>query len=587
MQTGYPSIDKPWLKYYGNDVKNIEMKEESIFQMLERCSQNKLDSVALELRTSVNDYADGIKITYEQYLQRIKEAAKALSALGIQKNEIVPLILPNVPESRILIYALNLIGATAYPISPMISSVVFQNIIKDNSVRVIAIFGTFWQKFSEDIKNSDIEHVLYLNGLESASVQIQFAAKIKDKFSQSEMLSVPKDSRIITWNRFVALTKKQTDNILPYFEKDHIAAIIGTSGTTGTSKGVCLTDANLNSLAVSQEASDDYHAGRIALDILIQSIGYGISTMHSFGCIGLHTVLIPELVTNGLPQLICKIKPDCFLGGPVHYINIVRSQEFAKEKVPYVRLAYSGGASLGKEIETKLNNVSEGHVESNTDMIRVRQGYGSTECCGAATANVTGAYKFGSIGIPMVNVTVSIFKPGTDIECPYGEEGEICVSGPTVMKGYLDNPEETENVLKLHSDGQIWLHQADLGWCDSDGHFFLTDRIKNIFMRTGFNVHPSKIAEFIASLTGVNECSVVGVPHPDEQMVPVAFVVLDNDRFTNVDDATKALKQECIKNLSETDIPFEWFFVDDLPRNMGGKIDTQMLIQMCNVNYMK
>ena len=252
--------------------------------------------------------------------------------------------------------------------------------------------------------------------------------------------------------------------------------------------------------------------------------------------------------------------------------------------IPEVRCAFSGGATLEKEIEKKLNNADVGYLEKPGDIIRVRQGYGSTECGGAATANTFGAYKFGSIGIPMANIVVGIFKPGTDEELKYGEEGEICVSGPTVMEGYLNNPDETNNVLKKHSDGNVWLHQADLGWCDEDGHFYMTDRIKNIFMRTGFNVHPAKISEFIITFPEVKECVVVGVPHPKEQMVPVAFIVLQQASYSK-DELKKQFIEECVRNLSETDIPIDWVFVESLPRNMGGKIDTNTLLDEYNISF--
>lgn len=583
--TDYASIDKPWLKYYKCDPNTVEYRNESLFQMLERCNQERLHTVALELRTSSNGFEKGITITYEKYFSRIKECARAFKALGVKENEIVPLILPNIPESRILIYALNIVGAAVYPISPMLSTAVFEEILKENNIRMIAIFGGFWGKFAQSIENSDIKHIIYVNGLESAPTAMQEIAKIRDRLSGKNELKIPAMKGVISWKEFLAHNRNHPQDVEPYFEKDHVAAIIGTSGTTGTSKGVCLTDLNLNALAIGQELSDHFRVGEVALDALIQSIGYGISTAHSTGCIGCHTILIPELITGIFPEVLCKTRPDVFTGGPVHYINLMRSKEYAEGKVPYVRCMFSGGATLEKNVEKTLNGVVEGYQENKDDKICVRQGYGSTECCGAASACTFGAYKFGSIGIPMVNVNVGVFKPGTDEELPYGEQGEICVSGPTVMQGYLNNPQETENVLKKHSDGTIWLHQADLGWCDEDGHLFITDRIKNIFMRTGFNVHPSKITEFIVSLPEVKECIVAGVSHPDEQMVPVAFVVLEKDAFENDDDAKQYLNGVSIKNLSETDIPMDWFLVDALPRNMGGKVDIQKLIESCNVGY--
>lgn len=573
--TGYPSIDKPWLKFYKNGVDKIIAKDESMFQMLERCNKERMNSVALELRTSENDYKQGIQITYKEYIDRIKKTASAIfNTFNTQADEIVPIIIPNLPESRILIYALNVIGATAYPINPMLSVKTFESILSDNHVKTIAVFSEFWEKFSTSILKSNVENIIYLNGLESMPETIKSAGKQKTVISD--------DVRIITYDNLV--NKSQIQDIKPYYRKNHVAVIVGTSGTTGTSKGVCLTDFNLNSLALGQEISDHYREGEKALDILIQSIVYGVSSAHSFGCIGCHTVLIPELITDKIADILCEIKPDCFPGGPVHFINICHSKEFKSGQFPYIRFALSGGATLEKEIEKELNRVDNGYIEKINDKILVRQGYGSSECCGAATINTYGAYKFGSIGIPMANVTVSIFKPGTDEELTYGELGEICVCGDTVMAEYLNNPEETNNVLKLHADGKMWLHQADLGWCDEDGHFFITDRIKNIFMRTGFNVHPSKITERLMKSPYIKDCIVFGVKHPKEQMVPIAFVVL-NDNTIDKNEIKAILNEYCILNLDTTDIPYEWFFVSELPRNMGGKIDTKALVDKFKINY--
>lgn len=573
--TGYPSIDKPWMKYYPEGADKTSAKPESMFQMMERCNKDRLDTIALDLRSSKDGFKKGITITYREYIKKIYSAANAIAdSFHPQVDEIIPIIIPNLPESRIIIYALNILGATVYPINPMLAPHIFESILLENHVRTVAIFSAFWEKFSASLNHSEVQNIIFLDGMESLPLPIKAIMRVKANY--------PSDKRIVKYDSL--MRRSSSKKLSPYFREGHVAVIIGTSGTTGTSKGVCLTDRNLNELALGQKISDHYRTGEVALDILIQSIGYGISTAHSFSCIGCHTVLVPELVTTGFPELYCQVKPDCFPGGPVHYINLAHSEQYKMGQLPTGRIAFSGGATLEKEVEKMLNCTDVGYKEKPGDIIRVRQGYGSTECCGAATANTFGAYKFGTIGIPMANVVVSVFKPGTDQELKYGEEGEICVCAPTVMSGYLNNPEETANVLKLHSDGKVWLHQADLGWCDEDGHFYMTDRIKNIFMRTGFNVHPSKISEFIISLPEVNDCVVVGIPHPKEQMVPVAFVVL-NDPATDKISLKKHLLEECIQNLSETDIPAEWIFTDTLPRNMGGKVDTKQLIKQYAVSF--
>lgn len=578
QMTGYPSIDKPWMKYYSEHDSGEYAKDESMFQMLERCNESRMNEIAIDMRSSENHFKKGITITYREFIQRIKNLAAALSnVLSIQANEIVPIIIPNLPESRIIIYALNILGATVYPINPMLSVADFKKILEENNVKNIAIFSGFWEKFGSNItNNSSVEHILWVDGYESMSMPVKAINRIKR--------NAPDDDRILFYDD--VLKNRKSKDVEPYYSEDHVAIIIGTSGTTGTSKGVCIPDCTLNAMAEGQSTSGYVIAGDTVLDILIQSIGYGISSMHTYNSLGCKVVIVPELVTNNIAELVCAVKPDFFPGGPVHYINLANSDEINKGLLPKIKGPFSGGATLDKDIEKKLNpNADEGYMEKTGDVINVRQGYGSTECCGVATANAYGAYKFGSIGIPMANVVLGVFEPGTDQELPYGEVGEICVSGPTVMSGYLNNKEETEKVLKVHSDGKVWLHQADLGWCDEDGHFFFTDRIKNIFMRTGFNVHPSTITAFIQQNSAVKDCIVVGVPHPEQQMVPVAFVVLNE--LSEEDTVKDVLIQECFDNLNETDIPFEWFFVEMLPRNMGGKVDTQALIKNCNVNYSK
>ena len=376
------------------------------------------------------------------------------------------------------------------------------------------------------------------------------------------------------------------EQLVPYYKKDHVAAIIGTSGTTGTSKGVCLTDDNINAAAI------EYRDGRFFegkfLDALLPSIGYGISMLHYQVVNGHYTYLIPELVTDKIAQLIQVTKPDVFPGGPVHYINLLQSEEY-KNGTLYRGANYiSGGASLPKGVEKKLNNVDEGYEEVGiNDNLFVRQGYGLSENVATGSYSKRGAYKFGSIGIPLPYSCVSIFKPGTDEELKYNEVGEVCITGPTVMKKYLNNPEETNNVIMIHRDGKRWIHTKDIGYIDKDGNIFHLERIKNIFMRTGFNVHPSRIAEFINTLPCVSNSYVMGFEHPTEQCVPVAFVVLNKNLNITENDALEYLRDACFKSLEETSVPYEYVFVDELPINAGGKVDGLKLKKESGINYME
>lgn len=582
-KTGYPSIDKPWMKYYDLKGEKLFLPKKSIYELAYEENKDNLNSVAIDMRSSKNNFKSGIKITYNDFFKKIENMAQASKVLGINKNEIVPLIVPNIPEARTFIYSNSYIGATSYPISPMLPSATLEKIIKENNIKNVVVFSAFYEKYKNILDNCSLNSLIYLDGTESLPSSIQFLNKLKSKITNG---SVGKSDNVINFQEYYKLKKILKDEIRPYYEKDHVAAIIGTSGTTGTSKGVVLTDDNINAAALEYKYGKCFE-GKF-LDALLPSIGYGISMMH-YQVVNKHyTYLIPELVTDKITELVQATKPDTFPGGPVHYINLLQSEEFKKGTLHHAKNYISGGASLPHDVETKLNGVKDGYTEKGiNDNLYVRQGFGLSENVATGSYSKRGAYKFGSIGIPLPYSNVGIFEPGTDKELKYNEPGEICITGPTVMKEYLNNKEETDKVIKIHKDGKRWIHTKDIGYIDEDGHIFHVERIKNIFMRTGFNVHPSKIAEFINTIDGVKNSYVMGFEHPVEQCVPVAFIELTEDKKDKCEEMLSYIKNKCFTNLEETSIPYEYLFVDALPINVGGKIDGIRLKKESNIDYMK
>jgi len=582
--TGYPSIDMPWLKYYEVGENKIELPNKSIYEFAKESNEDNLKNVAIDMRVSSNDFKRGIKLTYGNFFKKIENMAKASTVLGVKPDEIIPILLPNLPEARTFIYSNSYIGATSYPISPLLPEKNLESIIKENGIKNLVVFSGFYDKYEKVIKNCDLDSVIYVDGTESLPDSIRMLKSIKDKISGTN--KIPTGDNILSWNEYIGLRKMLNNEIKPYYYKDHIAAIIGTSGTTGTSKGVCLTDDNINAAAI--EYRDGHCFEGKFLDALLPSIGYGISMLHYQVCNGHYTYLIPELVTDKIAMLVQATKPDTFPGGPVHYINLLQSEEFKNGTLHRAKNYISGGASLPNEVEKKLNGVEKGYKEKGiNENIFVRQGFGLSENVATGSYSKRGTYKFGSIGVPLPYSCVSIFKPGTDEELKYNEPGEICVTGPTVMKYYLNNPEETENVIKIHKDGKRWIHTKDIGYIDEDGNIFHLERIKNIFMRTGFNVHPNKIAEFINTIPCVQNSYVMGFDHPTEQCVPVVFIVLNKNLNISETEALEEIKNTCYKNLEETSVPYEYRFVTELPINVGGKIDGLKLKRESNINYME
>lgn len=574
-KTGYGSIDKPWMKYYEGEFDESDIPEMSIYQFLKKNTIEKKEQVAIDLRISKNDFKRGVKLSYGDFHRLIDKSARAATNIGIKANEIVPLILPNIPEARVMLYSNNKLGATSYPMSPFIAPNQLAAIISENGIKNLVIFADFYDRYRSVLEHANLDNIIVSNG--TGCLPFILRKRIPGKFISSL------NSKIVPWSEYMSGAKKAND-VEPYYDKEHIAAIISTSGTTGIPKGVMATDRNLNAVATGYINSKVLE-GKFC-DALIPSISYGLSLLHYQSSSGTYTYLIPELVTDNIAKVLVELKPDTFAGGPIHCINLLGSEEFKRGEIPHVKDFISGGASLSKGIEGSLNGVDEGYAENgvyNPDLV-VRQGYALTETMAYGGYNKRGAYKFGTIGIPFPYENVGIFKPDTDEELPYNVPGEICLTGPTVMAGYLNNPEETDKVIMVHSDGKKWVHTKDIGYMEEDGHLHHIDRIKDIFMRSGFNVHPSKITEFINCLPGVKECVVIGVDHPKEQCVPVAFIVPENSEMS-LSEIREEVDKECCASLEACSVPYSYVFVDELPINLGGKIDKNKILQKAKIDF--
>lgn len=585
-----PSEEMAWTKRYINikdiDIKDIEGK--SIYQVIYDFNKDNMDKIAIDVRSSQDNFESGIKLTYGNLFDRIKSQAKSSKVLGIKKDEIVPLILPNVPEARTLMYANNILGALTYQVSPMAPVNSLIRIIKENRIKNIFINSMLYHQFEKALKNSMLENIILLNGSEFMPDDIDSLKSLKEQLLNKDMPIFKSNSKVIPWHEYAKSANSIKEEIIPYYEDNHIASIIGTSGTTGTPKGVTLTDRQLNAAALSYKKIDVFPGNM--MDALIPSIGYGLVMMHYQMMDGKYVYLIPELLIDKFPDALYKLRPDNYPGGPVHYINLNASEYKKNNTIPKGKVYLSGGATLDIELERQLNGVDKGYSEDGkfNDNIVVRPGYALTEHL-ACAINTIGGYKFGSVGMPLPYTKIGIFKPNTDCELGYYEQGEVCVTGPATMQGYLNNEEETNKVIKIHSDGLRWVHTQDIGYMDQDGQLFFVERIKDIFMRTGFNVHPNKIAEFLNSIEFVENSAVVGFDHKEQQTVPIAFIKLKKqiDNMDTLELLRRDIEYKCVENLEATSVPYKIIFVDDIPINSGGKIDKKKIKELSNIDLLK
>lgn len=370
------------------------------------------------------------------------------------------------------------------------------------------------------------------------------------------------------------------------YKKDAPAVIVYTRGTTGIPKGAMLSNDTLNIIEFSyMNLGQKYDRTQRMLDIMPPFIAYGVTCgIHMPLTLGITDVLIPLLDVEKLPDLFIKYKPAHYLGVPMHFEKLARSSKMASQDMSYLISAGAGGDAISDKAEIEINKFLEAH----NSPYPIAKGYGMTEVGSAAVACHGNVNKVGSVGIPHIKTTVSIFEPNTDKELTYGEEGEICFTTPAMMLGYIANEKENDSVFMKHSDGNTWIHSGDIGYMDSDGFIFLKGRIKRMIIRPdGHNVFPVAIENVIISHQSVEACAVVGKADIDSNgKWPVAFIVV-KPNVTNSTDIIQQIEELCSEKIPPRDTAVAFYTVNELPMTNIGRIDYRLLEEMADKQEIK
>lgn len=561
--TGYPSIDKPWLKYYTDEAINAPLPECTIYEYLWENNKDHLDDVAL--------IYFGKKITYGELFENIDKTARAFSAIGVKSGDIVSICAISTPETIYSIYGANRIGAVCNIIEPRTNASNIVDRIKNSNSKVLLIQDVFYSKI-KDI-NIGTEYTVIL----PISNSMPFTVKCGFFLAKGRKTPTPDYSdNTIAYKEF---TEKQSD----FFDKNTVyqkgqpAAIIYTGGTTGVSKGAVLSNDSINIVAFYFRDHNLCPRQTKYLDIMPPFIAYGFACgIHMPLCFGWKIIIIAAFEPKKFPDYIIKHKPNFFLGVPSHYEYLLKDKQLEKMDLSFVKVAAMGGDALNPELEKRIQDFFVRHNSSSV----VYKGYGMTELSSAAVSTLAcpGGSKFASLGVPFKHNIVSIFEPGTEKELRYGEQGEICITGPTMMLEYYQNPEETAKLFVRHSDGTMWIHSKDIGYMDEDGHLYFIDRIKRMIVRPdGHNVFPAQIEAVLLQHPSVEQCCVVGLKNPngDNGRIPTAFVVLKEKDFDNM--AEKDLDAFSKERLPERDVAMQYRFIEKLPLTPVGKVDYRAL----------
>ena len=571
------SLKAPWRKFYDNEKDHLEYPDFSAYKLIEYTASKHLNNI------SYNYY--GNKKTYHEFLKQIDEVARSLKAIGVKHKDVVSICMPNTPEAIISFYAANKIGAVASMIHPLSAENEIKHYLNISKTEWLITIDFTIPKVDKIINDTKVKKVITVGVGESMPIHIKslYAATNVHKtllsFNPINYLNEDYNvahSKIIRWSEFVRLGKDYKKEIDDEFKGKDIAAILYSGGTTGTPKGVRLTNLNLNASAMQNfEHVACLHDKDKVLAIMPIFHGFGLSVcIHCVQYFGGTSILLPQFNAKTFDRIVKKYEPNVLVGVPTLFEAITQNKGFNHMKLNYLTCVISGGDSLSYDLKKRFDEWLEKHHSPTT----IREGYGLTECCAASCFTPLNYYRKGSIGIPYPDTYYKIVKDGTEKEVPYGTNGEIVITGPTVMAGYIHNRKETKQTLRKHKDGRIWLHTGDEGVMDEDGFVYFKGRLKRMIITSGYCVYPNNIENVIDSHPMVRMSCVIGIPHPYKVTVAKAFIVL-KDGVMKSDELLNSIKELVEQNLARFSWPYDYEFRDDLPKTRIGKIAYNVLMQ--------
>jgi len=546
---------QPWYKYYDKGGK-LEYPDLTIYELIEKTCNTYPNNYALEYY--------GKKITYKELLVKIKKTASSLLEFGVKEGDRVTICMPNTPSAIVTFYAINMIGATASMIHPLSSENEIEFYLNESNSKYVLTIDLVYNKLMRVIDKTNVSKII----VSSVSDDMSRFMSTMYWLMSGRKNKIVKNEKAIFFNELLKLGIYYKEFECCKRKMDDEAVILYSGGTTGSPKGIVLTNMNFNALAMQCHLMcDPAKAGDSVLAVLPIFHGFGLGvTIHTPLYIGMKVILIPDFSPRKFGGLIKKYKPNFITGVPTLYEALLKTK-LGKNDLSSLTCVVCGGDTLLPSFKKTVDSFLKEHGSNAT----IRCGYGLTECTGASCLNPLKEYRDNSIGIPLPDMLYKIVKIGTLDEAKIGEDGEICIYGPTVMKGYLNNVEETKKTLIKHNDGKVWLHTGDIGCMDKDGFIYFKQRLKRLIVSSGYNIYPSYVEDIIKKHPMVDSCVVIGIPHQYKKQVAKAYIVLKNgEKVTG--SIKREIKKYCEDNLAKYSWPYEYEYRDSIPTTLVGKV---------------
>ena len=558
------NVKTPWMPFMNGIPAQLDYFEGSMCEAVENIAEKYPNVIAYDFM--------GSHTNYRRCVEEIHACARALRAAGVKENDRVTIAMPNSPQAVSMFYAVNMVGAIANMIHPLSAEGEIEFYLNDSRSVAALTLDQFYGKFANIRQNTPALKTLIV-----ASIKDALNPVMKLGYALTEGKKVPKlpeDGSYITWKQFIANGKSFTGDPRVKRVGEQPAVILYSGGTTGVTKGILLSNLNFNALGAQIIATNPiYSIGDKMLAIMPMFHGFGLGvSIHSMLVNGGRCVLVPRFTPQTYAELLRKHKPNFIAGVPTLYEALLRLDGLDDLDLSCLKGMFSGGDSLPVELKKRIDAFLKDHKAT----IEVREGYGTTECVTASCLTPSGLAREGSIGIPFPDTYYKIVMPGTEIEVPYGQEGEICLAGPTVMMEYVNHPKETADTLRKHADGLTWVHTGDLGVMDKDGYIYFRQRIKRMIVTSGYNVYPSQIEGILDKNECVHMSCVIGVKDPYKMQKVKAFIVL-KPGYEPSDETREKIMDYCRKHIAKYALPYEIEFRDELPKTLVGKVAYRIL----------
>ena len=548
----------PWKDHLGEVPFHLDYFEGSMFEAVAAIAEKYPNNVAFDFM--------GRSTTYKTLVKEVEQCAKALKTIGVREGDRVTIAMPNCPQAIQMFYAVNLVGGICNMIHPLSAEKEIEFYLNASESVTAITLDQFYNKFENVRHNTKVVNIII------ASIKDELSKPVKAGYMLTEgrkVKKIPDDAPVIRWKDFLHLARHCFYNYKVERKGDDPAVILYSGGTTGTTKGILLSNKNFNALGQQVIAANPmFRIGDKMLAAMPLFHGFGLGVcVHTMLSQGGRCILIPRFTAETYAKQIVKYKCNFIAGVPTLYEALLRLPSMENADLSSLKGVFSGGDSLSIELKKKFDKFLYDHNAK----IQIREGFGTTECVTASCLTPPHMAKEGSIGLPFPDTYYKIVEPGTDKEVPYGTEGEILIAGPTVMMEYVGHPEETAQPLRKHDDGLTWIYTGDLGTMDDEGFIYFRGRAKRMIITSGYNVYPGQLENIIDAHEFVHMSCVIGVPDPYKMQKVKAFVMLKPGIPAN-DDTKEAILAYCRKNIAKYAMPYDIEFRAELPKTLVGKV---------------